>query len=164
MLHMQRTAAIIGAVIAALWIGGAVAVAQPGDPLIGTWELNLAKSKYANTPPKKQTVTFEVAGDATRMISVIVGADGKTIRREYTAKSDGKDYPMNNFSGSDTVSLTKIDARTVQRTDKKDGKVTSIIIRTVSADGKTFTTTSKRPDGSSNGTVAVYDRLSGSTR
>jgi hypothetical protein len=163
MFRMQRRAAIAGAVIASLWIG-AVATAQPGDPLIGTWELNLAKSKYANTPPKKQTVTFELAGDATRMISVIVGVDGKTIRREYTAKADGKDYPMNNFSGSDTVSLTRIDARTVQRTDKKDGKVTSIIIRQVSADGKTFTTTSKRPDGTTSGTVAVYDRVSGPTK
>ena len=42
-------------------IGGQSASAQ-GDPLLGTWVLNVAKSKYTpGPPPKEQTTTFEAA-------------------------------------------------------------------------------------------------------
>jgi hypothetical protein len=36
------------------------------------------------------------------------------------------------------VSLKRIDARTIQETDTRDGKVTDVIVYKVSADGKTM--------------------------
>ena len=39
-----------------------------GTPLIGTWKLNLEKSKYSPGPaPKSGTTTFEVAGLVARI-------------------------------------------------------------------------------------------------
>ena len=42
-----------------------------------------------------------------------------------------------------TVSLKRINANTVERTDRVGGKVTVVITRTLSADGKTLTITAK---------------------
>jgi hypothetical protein len=142
----------------AAWIGSLGVLAQ-ADPLLGTWVLNVTKSTYATgSPPKSQTVTFETRGPATAMISVTVAANGTTSRREYTAKDDGKDYPFAGSQAADAVSLKRIDARTVERTDKKGGKVVSILVRKLSADGNTLTVTSKNPSGQETGNVAVYER------
>ena len=40
-----------------------LATAQPTDPFVGIWRLNLAKSKYSPGPaPKSVTATYEMAG------------------------------------------------------------------------------------------------------
>jgi hypothetical protein len=161
MTSIARTGAAT-CVLAALTLTAAPSLAQ-SDPLIGTWILNVAKSHYPNgRPPASQTVTFEPAGDATRMISVIVGADGKTTRREYTARNDGKDYPFPGSTAADTVALRQIDARTFERIDKKNGKVVSTLVRTMSSDGKSFSVRSKDANGRESGTVAVYELKPGS--
>jgi hypothetical protein len=148
----QRSWPLIWVATMAVLTGGLTVIAQ-ADPLIGTWVLNIGKSTYGSGgPPRSQTVTFVAEGAATRMISEIVSADGKTTRREYTAQDDGKDYPFKGSTSSDSVSLKRIDARTTERTDKKDGKVVSVLVRKLSADGNTFTVTSK------SGNVSVYER------
>jgi hypothetical protein len=159
---MSARARVVSRFICAFAIAGGVGgltVAAQKDPLIGTWVLNVAKSTYAaGQAPKSQTVTFEADGQATRMISVSVNANGQTTRREYTAKEDGKDYPFKGSTASDTVSLRRIDALTTERTDKKDGAVVSVLVRTVSVDGKTFSVASRRPNGQATGNVSVYER------
>ena len=41
----------------------ALATAQAKDPFVGTWNMNLAKSKYSPGPaPKSTTSTYEAAG------------------------------------------------------------------------------------------------------
>jgi len=47
----------------------------------------------------------------------------------YTANFDGKDYPLAGVPNADTVSLKRIDTRTTERTDKKDGKVVQTLTR-----------------------------------
>ena len=149
--------------LAVVTLGLAAGVATFGgtaqsDPLLGTWVLNLSKSTYTSTPPKSQTVRFETRGDATAMISDIVAADGTKTHREYVAKEDGKDYPFPGSRAADTISVKRIDARTIERTDKKGGKVVSTLVRRLSADGKSFTVTSKDASGHESGNVAVYEK------
>ena len=60
------------------------------------------------------------------------------IGDSYTAKFDGKDYPYKGDPGTTSVSLKKIDANTIEETDKRNGKVTAVIHIAVSADGKTM--------------------------
>jgi hypothetical protein len=55
----------------------------------------------------------------------------------YTAKFDGKDYPVKGDPGSDMVSLKRIDANTFEETFKKNGKVVSVNHFAFAADGKT---------------------------
>ena len=57
----------------------------------------------------------------------------------YTAKMDGKDYPVKGTYTYNSVSLKRIDDRTIERTDKRDGKVIEVSKITVEPDGKTMT-------------------------
>jgi hypothetical protein len=116
--------------------------AQASDPIIGTWKLNVAKSKYnPGPPPKSVTATFEAAGESVRVVAKGVGAQGNPTETEYTASYDGKDYPVTGSPDYDTVSLKRINARTVEITRKKGGKVVQTVRRVLSKDGKRFTTT-----------------------
>jgi hypothetical protein len=134
--------------------------AQAGSE-IGTWKLNVAKSKYSPGPaPKSQTVTFAAAGQGIKVTTEGVAADGSKTAQSYTANYDGKDVVLTGSATSDHVSLKRINATTVERTDKKAGKVVQTITRVVSADGKTMTITTKgtNAQGQAVHNVGVYDK------
>jgi len=59
--------------------------------------------------------------------------------QSYDAKFDGKQYPIAGDTGKTTVALKRINAKAIQETDTRDGKVTDIQLFKVSADGKTLT-------------------------
>jgi hypothetical protein len=136
--------------------------AQAQDPRIGTWKLNVAKSKYNPGPaPQSQTLTVESAGKGEKLTSEVMTPDGQKVTSTYTANYDGKDYPLTGSAlGADKVSLKRIDARTTVRTDKKDGKVIQTIRRVVSADGKTMTATAKgtNAEGKPMNNVAFFEK------
>jgi len=83
-----------------------------------------------------------------------MGDDGLTMTagsgETYTAKLDGSDYPVKNAYGWTSVSLKKINANTIEETDKRDGTVTDVSTMTVSGNGKSMT-------------VVDNDKLSNST-
>ena len=140
-----------------LWVHSGSA--QAADPLVGTWNLDAAKSKFSpGPPPKSITVTFEAAGEGIKATADVVGADDKAAHTTYTGNYDGKDYPITGSeTGADTVSLKRIDARTTKRTDKKGGKVVMTFTRKVSTDGKMLTVTIKgtNPKGQQVNNVVV---------
>ena len=71
------------------------ASAQAADPLVGTWKLDVAESKFSpGPPPKSITVTFEPAGEGVKVTADVVGADDKPTHTTYTGNYDGKDYPI----------------------------------------------------------------------
>ncbi len=113
--------------------------AQAADPLIGTWTLNAAKSKFSGPAPKSMTRTYAAQGDKIVMNVKIIGADGKEISQSSTYTQDGKDSPFVGSSAWDTLAVTKTGANSAKFVQKKDGKVVGNGTRTVSADGKTLT-------------------------
>src|SRR5262245_35804302 len=118
--------------------------AQAIDPRIGTWKLNVEKGKYSpGSPPRSGTMKVEASGQGEKVTMEGVNADGARTATQYTANYDGKDYPITGSPNNDAISLKRIDARTTERTNKKDGKVTTVITSVVSQDGKTMTNTSK---------------------
>src|SRR5262245_45725779 len=126
-----RLLAVIASTALACGLQLGPAAAQ-NEAAIGSWKLNLQKSKFNPGPaPQSQIVAWEKAGDAVKFTAQTVSADGRTSNAEYTAKYDGKDYPMKGSATADAVSLKVIDANTVVRTDKKDGKVTLVLTRTI---------------------------------
>ena len=135
--------------------------AQATDPLIGTWELNLAKSKYSPGPaPKSQTRTYEVARQAVKFSAKGVDAEGKPTLAHYTASYDGKDYPIIGNPDAETMSLKRIDSFTAEATLKKAGKVVITTRRVISQDGKVMTLTSKGTNakGETLNNVLVFDK------
>ena len=75
-------------------------------------------------------------------------------------EEDGKDVPLSGSAIADMISLSRVDARTIDRTDKKAGKVVQTLRRTVSADGKTLTVVTKgtNAQGQPINNTAVYDK------
>jgi hypothetical protein len=131
------------------------------DPSIGTWKLNLAKSKFSpGPPPKDQTLTYEAVGEGIKLTVKGTDGEGKPIDSQYTANFDGKDYPVTGNPNWDTVSLKRIDAYTVEFTRKKAGKVVGTGTNVVSKDGKTRTITAEgvNAKGEKTSSTAVYDK------
>ena len=140
---MNLKSLVIAAVVIAVASG--TALAQSSNPLIGTWKLNAEKSK--NTTFKSGSTKIEQAGDGVKYTVDLVGADGTAYHWTFTAKYDGKDNPVTgNSPFGDTVALTRVDAHTTQTIVKQGGKETATQTITVSADGKTRTTTTKGTD------------------
>ena len=132
------------------------------DSFVGTWKLNLAKSKYSpGPPPKSLTVTYEANGDGIKTTVEGVNSEGKPISGHYAASYDGKDNPVTGEGlPYDTIALKRINANTVESTTKKDGKVVVNGKRVLSKDGKVMTMTGKgiNAKGEPTNNVAVYDK------
>jgi hypothetical protein len=127
-----------------LTISGTLSFSQGTDPIVGTWVLNVAKSKYNPGPPaKSETRTYVLAGAEIRATSKGIDSDGKPTTGEWTINYDGKDRPQTGNPDADTLSLKRIDAYTTEFTQKKGGKVVITGTRTISKDGKTMTITTK---------------------
>ena len=80
---------------------------------------------------------------------------------EITIKLDGKDYPIEEDPTRDTIAMKKIDDYTMEETNKKGGKVTTIVRTVYAKDGKsrTQTTTGTNAQGQKVNNVAFFDRL-----
>ena len=137
-------------------------IAFAADMSLGTWKLNLAKSKYdpANLAPKSQTVKNEGAPDGVKQVGDIVDSTGKSVKTEYTAKYDGKDYAVKGDPNRDMVALKKIDDYNFEFTNKKDGKVMTSGKVVYSKDGKTrtVTTSGTNAQGQKTSNTMVYDK------
>lgn len=152
---------IVVGIVLALVAPATPSLAQATLPEIGTWELNLAKSKYdPGPPPKSSTRTYEAAGQGVKYAVKGIDAAGKPTLSQFTANFDGKDYPMTGSAISDTVSLKRIDTWTVETTQKKAGKVVAVTTRVISKDGKVMTVTGKtvNAQGQPTNNVTVYDK------
>ena len=90
----------------------------------GSWQ----QQKTENASDNIMKVTFKATSDELSM------SDG--IGDSYVAKFDGKDYPMKGDPGITSVALKKIDPKTIEETDKRDGKVIFVSRMTVSVDGQ----------------------------
>ena len=144
------------ALISALALGGP-AFAQA----VGTWKLNLAKSKYIpGQAPKSSTLVYEAAGEGIKVTVDQVLTDGSPIQYAYTANYDGKDVPIVGNPNADMAARTRVDATTTKLVNKKGGQVLSTVTIVTSADGKTLTITTAGKDakGQNIDSVAVYDK------
>ena len=159
--NYARTLGVVLAVGAVLALGVADLSAQMSDPRIGTWKLNVEKSKYSPGPaPKSATMKIEASGQGETATTEGVNAEGADTKVEYTAQFDGKDYPLTGSQTADKTSLKRIDARTTERTNKKGETVVGTITQVLSEDGKTMTatTTGTNAQGQAMNNVTVWEK------
>ncbi|HYN05772.1 MAG TPA: hypothetical protein VES67_00135 [Vicinamibacterales bacterium] len=136
-----RCATVLAIFVALFGIRSA---AQATDPIIGTWVLNVAKSKFSPGPaPKSESRTYVVAGQEIKATSTGVGADGKPTAGEWIIVNDGRDTALTGNPDADVLSLKRTDAFSTEFTLKKAGKVVITGTRTISRDGKVMTITNK---------------------
>lgn len=146
--------------VLSLILGSAIAV-WAADPVVGTWELNVAKSNYNPGPaPKRQTRIYEALPEGMKVTIKTVNADGQSTVVEHPANYDGKDYPITGTTQADVIALKQIDTYTSEAVLKHAGQILATSRRVVSADGKSMTVTYQGMDsrGRKVDSMAVYER------
>jgi len=131
-------------VIITLAVGaGSPIVAQEEDAHIGTWKLNIGKSKVTPAPtlppPQSVTRTYQRFGDGLQYRADVVNAAGRRTTTGWSVYFDGKDYPFVGSTTVDTIALKKVDNYTFESVMKKGGKVVTTGTNTVSKDRRTMT-------------------------
>ncbi len=96
-------------------------LAMATDPFVGTWNVNLAKSKLEGLGLKSGGIYCESLGNGIRSGFEGVDIEGKPFRSEWSGKYDGKDYPLKGNPAIDTSAMKRIDMSTIVGTDKKAG-------------------------------------------
>jgi hypothetical protein len=138
---------------------------RPVPLIVGTWRLNPDKSNLILPANHVDIREYRLRPDGF-LVGLLITNDpqGRYHYLQFTAKSDGKDYPEYTealvadmvAAGKQTprtYAETVVDRYTTEWTDKVDGKVTSHGKKIISKDGKTLTIT---VDGSSR--LYLYDR------
>jgi len=98
---MKRTSTLLSLVCVAILYAGSSLVAQ-ADPLIGSWKMDAAKSKFDPGPAtKSSTVVYAAAGAGLKATIDGVTSAGDKTHWEYTAQYDGKDVAVSG-SGNQT--------------------------------------------------------------
>ena len=158
-MRMRRlTLLVMTAVVSVLVLGS---IAHAADNQVGTWKLNVAKSKYSpGPPPKEGTLTVESQPNGLKIAVRGTDAEGKPVNMEFAPKYDGKDVPATGLPGADTISMKKIDDYTIEAVSKKAGKPMVTTRTVVSKDGKTRTTTQTGTNakGEKVNNTLVYDK------
>jgi hypothetical protein len=149
---------LLGLTIAAL---PQVGLSQ-SDPLLGTWQLNLAKSKYSpGPPPKSNTVTFQGEGQNHKLTVVGINAEGNPTSAAGTWIYDRMPHQVTGNLGYDVAAWTRIDPYTVIISRTKAGKLAQTSTVVISRDGKTgtATTTGFDANGRPINNIAAYEKL-----
>ena len=158
---MKRVLTVVA--VALLAIVSVSNLQAQSNPVVGTWKLNVEKSKFDPGPaPRSQTRKIEAQGDGFKFAFEGVAADGKAVTYGFTVKFDEKDYPITGShpSGADTVSAKKTDANHYEATLKKGGKVVGTGKVSISADGKVTTVDASGTNaaGAKTHDMLVYER------
>jgi hypothetical protein len=99
------------------------------SPISGSWQAE----KVKGTSESGLTVTYHSTSDGLQASNP--NGEG------YSAKFDGKEYPIQGDPAHDTVALRRINANTIVETDKQEGAVHYMLRMTVSPDGKSMQVT-----------------------
>jgi len=141
----------------------AVRDARQGAPaaLIGTWVLNLSKSKFPGTPPRAEIRTFDYTTDGMLLHTyAAVTADGNNTFGHWFGKLDGEAEDYLRPSGSTpvyVVGLKRVDDYNLEIFLKRGGLIDSKGVFTLSQDGQTLTRSLTNLKNKTT-TVAVWDR------
>ena len=136
-------------------------VRAESDPRVGTWKLNVEKSKPGAGPmPASETRTYEVQGSVIMGTIESVDAKGNHRTAHYDATADGKDRPSGSPNAKTSLSIKLLGPGSYAGTTRKDGKVVSTNRAVISNGGKLFTFTTKGTDeqGKAFTSVAVFEK------
>jgi len=160
---MKRTIVFVLAFALVCLVAPKLQAADSANAIVGTWKLNLEKSKFPpNLAPKSLTRTITADGDKVTYTFDGQAGDGSAVKYSFTVQYDGKDYEItgNGPMGSDHIALKLVNSHMTEGTLKKGDKVVATVHTTVSHDGKTATVSSKATDkdGKSIKQTQVFDK------
>ena len=122
------------------------------SPTMGTWKLNLAKSKIlgSNAANLNETITVfrEIDADTVEGVSTDTLKDGKTNTTKWTVPKNGgfQTYQQGGPAKGTSILSVVIDPSTMYNVYLRDGKQVFLMHVIFSKDFKTFTITAKGTD------------------
>jgi hypothetical protein len=129
----------------------------------GVWRLNVDKSVYnpGPAPYKRATMKVERVDDEVRFSYDFVHLRGGVQHLEWTGNFDGNDYIVQGIDEYMTYAYKQVDARTYEIVAKADGQVAAVATVTISPDGRTLTTVTRRKNGRGQDitTTTIYDKI-----
>ena len=132
------------------------------NTLVGTWKLNIAKSKFDMNPaPKSVTRTVESQGDKFKYTFEGVAADGSSVNYTFTVSYDGKDYPITGSgapAGADTITIKRVTPSSYASVLKKAGQPVLTTTAKVSKDGKITTLTQNPVSGTGPTNTLIFEK------
>jgi len=134
--------------------------AEPPPQLIGTWQLNVTKSKYSPGPPlRSETRVYARQADGVHGVVTRVHMDGRMEKFEYVANF-GNDHVVTGIPEYDRVTLRRVDELTSDAVLSHAGMVFGVGRRTIAPDGRTMTITFDRKNAETPvHNVASYDKV-----
>lgn len=127
------------------------------DPLLGTWTLDIAESRYSPGPPLKAETRIY-----TRDSEGVLGridrqyADGRREVIDYRADFD-REVPVSGTRAYDAVRLKRVDEHTTEGVLTHAGRVFGVSRRVIAPGGDTMTITFRREEpGDMVNNFAVY--------
>jgi len=150
---MRKALALI--LLGAMFVAG---TALAADPVIGTWQLNVAKSKFKPGPaPTAMTRTYSESAGLYTLDQKTTSADGKEssvqshYRRNKSELQDGR-------PDVDSVYAKRIDTNTWDFKLKKDGKVVGNVHRVIQHDGSMIVHNTGTRDGVKYDDVMLFNK------
>jgi hypothetical protein len=131
------------------------------DPFVGQWLLDPPQSRYElGEPPASGRYHIQPDGDGYLVTMEWETPEGERHKASYRSVPDGIDYPYENPAVAETVSMTRVDERTLDSTSKKGGQIIAHARRVLSLDGRTMTVTQSglTPDGTRFANLSVYKK------
>ena len=159
-MNRRTTLFLVGITLAGLPALPQLGFAQ-SDPLLGIWQLNVAKSKYPRPPPKSQTwYIWDDEAKTRKNSQVTIGADGVPNAVVIIHTYDDTLRPVPGQRNYDASAYRRVDAHTVNARYLLAGKLTGTATWSVSQDGKTLTYTGTNIDanGGQTNEVRIYDK------
>ena len=148
---------VFGAAIVSLTVSASAA-----DNSLGSWKLNMGKSKFSPTAPVKSlSITREASDGGVKVTTKGERADGAAVDASYSAKYDGKENHVTGNSPYDTIAIKQVNGSTLTTTQRKsDGKYHATGRLVVAKDGKTMTTSTRgtNTDGKPFSYTMVWDK------
>jgi hypothetical protein len=155
---MEMRNHILAVTIAMVFVLAMATVAVAANPFVGTWKLNVAKSKFSKTGPKEWTDVYrEIEGDTIEVTVNIVMSDGSSDKEKIVSPRQGGVATFLQGGNGRYEVETFITPSESYSTTMTNGKQTGFMHLVVSKDGKTMRYTIKGPDGPFEG-EAVFDK------
>jgi hypothetical protein len=142
-MNRRSTFALAGMTVLGLAIGGFPqdSFAQ-SNPLIGTWKLNIDKSKFRpGTAPRSAALNYQQDGQNFKNTALTTDAQGNSTTIVYMHIYDGQPHPTAGALDYDASAYTRVGANTIIFGRFKAGKLIAAGTIVVSPDGKTETVT-----------------------
>ena len=129
------------------------------NSLIGTWKINLDKSKYnSGTAPRSQTNVYQQDGQNIKADIRGVDSQGNATAVVLLHVYDGQPHPSTGSPYFDSSTYMRVDANTVIFSRSKAGKLVAVGSAVVAQDGKSFTTTTITTVGKGGIDIAVNEK------